>query len=295
MLLTARDGRALEVVVHSPGSAAGPAVVFCHGTPGAAHEYAPAVAAATERGLRWVSFARPGYAGSDRRPGRSVADVADDVADIADHLDLERFIALGWSGGGPHALACGARLAPRCAAVGLIASVAPYDGAAAAGLDWLDGMGPENHKEFGAAHAGEEPLRAYLDAERPALAQVTGPQVAEAFGGLVGPADVAVLTGDFADDVARSFRTGLAPGVDGWADDDLAFTRDWGFALADVRAPVSLWQGDDDRMVPFAHGPFLAARLPDVRPHLLPGEGHLSISLGMFDQILAETAELGGL
>jgi len=76
--------------------------------------------------------------------------------------------------------------------------------------------------------------------------------------------------------------------VDGWIDDDLAFTRPWGFELDEVTVPVSLWQGDQDRMVPYAHGPFQARLLPDVRAHLLPGEGHLSIPLGRFDEVLAE-------
>ena len=101
-----------------------------------------------------------------------------------------------------------------------------------------------------------------------------------------------MLTGEFADDLAASFREGLRVSVDGWADDDFAFTRDWGFDLAEVGVPVSLWQGTDDRMVPFAHGGFLAERLPDVRSHLLEGEGHLSIVLGKFDEMIAEARSL---
>ena len=279
------DGRSLDVVVHG---AAGPAVVFHHGTPSAAEQYRPWVAAAAARGLRWISFSRPGYGSSTRRPGRSVVDNCTDVEAVLDHLDVDAFVAMGWSGGGPHALACGAVLAPRCAGVVTLASVAPLHGASASGLDWYAGMGPENHQEFGAAVAGPDALMTYLQPAGEQLATITGAQLAAALGGLVDEADRAVLTGEFADAVAASFRESVRSGVDGWLDDDLAFMRPWGFDLIDVDVPVSLWQGQDDRMVPFSHGAFLANRLPDVRAHLLADEGHLSIGLGSFEQVVTE-------
>lgn len=279
------DGRSLDVVVHGPP---GPAIVFHHGTPSAAESYRPWVHAAADAGLRWVSFSRPGYGDSSRRPGRSVADNCSDVVAVLDHLEVDSFVSMGWSGGGPHALACAALLAPRCAGAVTIAAVAPFDGARAAGLDWYDGMGPENHDEFGAAVTGEAALRAHLEPMREYVASLTGEQVSEALGGLIDEPDRAVLTGDFADHVASSFRESARVSMDGWVDDDLAFVRPWGFKLGDVGVAVSLWQGEDDRMVPYAHGAFLAERLPAVRPHLLAGEGHLSVALGQFDAMLAE-------
>lgn len=287
MKITAADGRRLDAVVVGD---TGPAVVFHHGTPGVGWDHAPAVAAARDRGLRWISVSRPGYGGSDRQPGRTVSSVAADVTAVLDQAGVERFIAVGWSGGGPHALACGALLAPRCAAVGLLAGVAPFAGPEAEGLDFLAGMGPENHAEFGAAVAGEPALLRYLQAPCAELAGITGEQVSGSLGGLIDAPDRAVLTGEYAEQVASSFRAAVAPGPGGWLDDDLAFVRPWGFALADVRVPVSLWQGEDDRMVPYAHGSFLAERLPRVSAHLLPGEGHLTISVGKLADVLAEAA-----
>ncbi len=269
----------------------GPAIVFHHGTPGAASTFPPYVAAAAAAGLRWVSYSRAGYGGSTRRPGRSVADNCTDISAILDHLRVERFLAAGWSGGGPHALACGALLAPRCAGVLCLAGAAPLLAAEQSGLDWYDGMGPENHEEFRAALAGEVRLREFLEPERADLVSVTGKQITAALGGLVDEADKAVLTGEFADDYAASFREGLRCSADGWVDDDLAFARDWDFDLAEVTVPVSLWQGTDDRMVPFAHGGFLADRLPQVRAHLLDGEGHLSVLLGRFEQMIADARD----
>jgi pimeloyl-ACP methyl ester carboxylesterase len=110
---------------------------------------------AARYGLRTVLHARPGYAGSTPLPGRSVADVAADVAVVVDALGADEFVTVGWSGGGPHALATAALLPDRCLGAATIAGVAPY---AAAGLDWLAGMGVENIEEFGAAVAGEPAL-----------------------------------------------------------------------------------------------------------------------------------------
>ena len=144
-------------------------VLFHTGTPDDRPLFAPLVEAGVERGLRHLSYSRPGYGDSDRNAGRTLADCADDVSAIADALGVEAFFTVGWSGRGPHALACAALLPERVRAAATIASVAPRR---AAGLDWLAGMGEENLAEFAAAEAGEEELRAYLETEAESLAAV---------------------------------------------------------------------------------------------------------------------------
>jgi pimeloyl-ACP methyl ester carboxylesterase len=243
------------------------------------------VRAAAERGHRFVTTSRPGYSVSTRQPDRNVADVAADTAAVLDHLGVDTCLTMGWSGGGPHALACGALLPDRVRGVLVVAGVAPYH---ADGLDFLAGMGPENVEEFGAALRGEAVLRPWLEAQRPAFAMVTAEEVAAAFGGLVPPVDIASLTGELAECVAAEFRQGLAQGVDGWLDDDLAFTRDWGFELADIAVPTYLWQGSEDLMVPFAHGEWLVEHIPGVVAHLERGEGHLSLGVGAAGRMLDE-------
>jgi pimeloyl-ACP methyl ester carboxylesterase len=175
-----------------------------------------------------------------------------------------------------------------------IAGVAPYR---AKGLDFLAGMGQENVDEFGAAVQGEAALTAFLDSAAAALGAVTGADVAQALGGLVIAADQAVLTGEFADHVAASLRAGVSTGIAGWRDDDLAFAKDWGFSFdgETPAAPVAIWQGDQDKMVPFAHGQWLAANIPGAHAHLLPGEGHLSLTVSSLDRILADLLDLAGL
>jgi pimeloyl-ACP methyl ester carboxylesterase len=290
--LTVSDRRSLDVYVSGPDG--GMPLVVHHGTPGERTQYPPFAKAAAARGLRYVSYSRPGYGGSSRQPGRAVADCATDTAAILDHLGARRCYTLGASGGGPHALACAALLSDRVLACATVAGVAPFG---AEGLDFLAGMGRENHQEFGTALAGPAQLQGYLEQEARMFASVTAEQVAAALGDLVSPVDVAALTGDFAAYVAGSFRNAVANGIWGWFDDDLAFTRPWRFELAGIGVPVVVWQGAQDRMVPFAHGQWLVAQLPRVRAKLLPEEGHLSIAVDKFgeivDELLASAATVG--
>jgi pimeloyl-ACP methyl ester carboxylesterase len=293
-IVTVPDGRKIDVPIAGPAD--GLPLVLHEGTPVGLVLYPPTVRAAQVRGLRVILAARPGYEGSTPRPGRRVVDVAGDTAAVLDELGADTFVTVGWSGGGPHTLACAAALPGRCLAAASVAGVAPYQ---ANGLDWLAGMGPENVDEFGAAVAGEAVLTQFLDSAAATLGTVTGADVAQALGGLVIAADQAALTGEFADYVAAALRASMNTGIAGWRDDDLAFVRDWGFPLGGAQdhsaAPVSIWQGDQDKMVPFAHGQWLAANIPGARAHLLPGEGHLSLTVSSLDRILDDLLDLAGL
>ena len=279
------DGRAIEMLIAGPAD--GLPLVLHEGTPSGLVLYPPTVQAASVRGLR-------------------VVDVAADTAAVLDELGAESFVTLGWSGGGPHTLACAAALPGRCLAAASIAGVAPYT---ARGLDWLAGMGPENVEEFGTAVQGEATLTEFLDSAAVMFGALTGESVAQALGGLVIAVDQAALTGEYADHVAISLRASLNSGIAGWRDDDLAFIQDWGFSLGwdappdapagyprgTPAAPVAIWQGDQDQMVPFAHGRWLAANIPGARVHLMPGEGHLSLTVSSFGLILDDLLDLAGL
>jgi pimeloyl-ACP methyl ester carboxylesterase len=287
------EGRSLEVSVSGPEQAT--PLILHHGTPSDRTQYRPLAEAAAARGLRLVSYSRPGYGGSSRQPGRAVADCVADTLAIVEQLGAGRFYTVGWSGGGPHALACAALLGDRVLACASIAGVGPFG---ATGLDFLAGMGRENHAEYGAALAGPSELQAYLEREAQALAKVTGDQVAAALGDLVSPVDVRAITGNFAAYLATTFRRSVSTGIWGWFDDDLAFIRPWGFDLDDIGVPVVVWQGGQDRMVPFAHGQWLATHVPGAHPRLLSEEGHLSIGIASFGQIvddlLASCPPVGG-
>jgi pimeloyl-ACP methyl ester carboxylesterase len=145
----ADGGRVLEALVAGPDDAL--PLVFHTGTPSGLVWNAPLAEAAAARGLRTVLYARPGYGASTPQPGRLVADAAADVDKILERIGADEFVTAGWSGGGPHALACAALLPVRCLAAATIAGAAPYD---SPGLDWMAGMAEENHEEFRAALAG---------------------------------------------------------------------------------------------------------------------------------------------
>jgi pimeloyl-ACP methyl ester carboxylesterase len=290
------DGRIVEIVTDGPED--GLPLVLHEGTPVGLDLYGPTTESAAVRGLRTVLIARPGYEGSTPRPGRQVADVTSDVAEVLNALGGDTFLTMGWSGGGPHALACAALLPGRCLAAASIAGVAPYG---VDGLDWMAGMGPENVAEFGATLKGEAALTEYLLAEAGTIKDVTGTQVAAALVGVVSAADKAALTGEYAEHLAAGLRAALSQGVAGWRDDDLAFAKDWGFDLgwrhppAQRPAPVAIWQGDQDLMVPYAHGEWLARHIPGARVHLRQGEGHLTLTLSSRDRILDDLLDMAGL
>jgi pimeloyl-ACP methyl ester carboxylesterase len=275
------DGRALDGYVAGPEGAV--PLLFHNGTPSSGLLYDPFVEEAARRGLQMVSFSRAGYGGSTRNPGRSVADVAPDVAAVLDELGQDRFYTLGWSGGGPHALACAALLPARVIGAATVGSLAPYG---ADGLDWMGGMGEGNVVGFRAALEGEAALQSVLKQIGPAFGSVTADDVAASLGDLVADVDRPAITGEAAAWLAAVFRESVRDGLGGWHDDQLAFVRSWGFSLGEIGVPVAIWQGFLDRQTPYAHGEWLASHIPGVRPHLLADEGHLSLGVDSFGLIL---------
>ncbi|MDA4127370.1 MAG: alpha/beta hydrolase [Thaumarchaeota archaeon] len=266
------DGRVLSVV--EGGDGRGKPVFVLHGTPGSRMLYGRHATDASNRGIRLISYDRPGYGGSTPLPGRKVADVAKDVVSIADHLGVERFAVWGISGGGPHALACAARIPKRVVAAASLASPAPYP---SPGLDWLSGQGEDNVAEFSAAMEGPERLDQFLVPLRVELLKADPVSFAKVFESLLPPVDKAVLSGELGDFLISSLKEGVRAGYEGWKEDDLAFVSDWGFKPADVSAPLLIWQGKEDKMVPFAHGLWLAEHIPGAEARLSQEDGHLTL------------------
>jgi pimeloyl-ACP methyl ester carboxylesterase len=277
----AADGRRLHVLER--GAAGGIAVIGHHGTPGSGAVREDHGALALERGARMIVYDRPGYGGSDPHPGRRVADAAADVATIADALGVDRFVTWGVSGGGPHALACAALLGDRVAAAASLASIGPPD---ASDLDLMEGMGEENVVEFGKALAGRAELEPYLAEMAPQIRASTPAEVAEILRSVLSPPDLEVFDGALADFIVGMFKRGLEPGPEGWIEDDLAFVAPWGFSLDDIAVPVLLLQGEQDLMVPGAHGRWLAGRIPGVDARILPDDGHMTLLTTRMPEIL---------
>jgi pimeloyl-ACP methyl ester carboxylesterase len=274
-----RDGRTLHV--YDDGDPSGNVVVLHHGTPGCGLSYPADLELAGEHGLRIVAYDRAGYGSSTPNPGRSVADVVPDIDDVLDDLGIERYASLGASGGCPHSFACGA-LSDRCLAAAAIASPTPYP---PEGLDWLAGQGEQNQAEWTAALEGPEALEEFVGREAAELRAATPEQIKDVMATLLPPVDAAVLTGERAEYAKRGLDRAVEHGIAGWRDDDLAFMRSWGFELDEIRVPSLLWQGAQDKMVPVAHGRWLAERIPGVEAHISDEDGHLSIAVGRLGEI----------
>jgi pimeloyl-ACP methyl ester carboxylesterase len=266
------DGRTLHV--YDDGDPDGFAVVVHNGTPSAGLLYGLHVADARERGIRLIGYDRAGYGASTSKPGRVVADVTDDIAAALDELGVDTFATWGLSGGAPHALACAALLPERCIAAASLASPAPWE---ADGLDWLAGQGDANVAEWKASLAGPDALEQLLSDETPGMLAGTADELRAAMLSVLTPVDQRALSGDLGAYLHAAVQRGLGERVDGWRDDDLAFTQPWGFAVEEIHRPVLLWQGVQDLMVPADHGRWLAGRIPGVEAHVSESDGHLTL------------------
>jgi pimeloyl-ACP methyl ester carboxylesterase len=254
------DGRTLHAYDTGPNDGDGRlAVLWHHGSPNIGAPPEPLFPAAEDLGIRWVSYDRPGYGGSTPRPDRDVASAAGDVSTVADALGIDRFAVMGHSGGGSHALACAALLPERVLGVVSVSGMAPFG---AEGLDWFEGFGPGGAAQLRAAAAGRAALEKHL-AESDDEPGFT-------------PEDEAALAGRWSW-LIDVVRLALAGGMGGVVDDDLAGVGAWGFDPAVVVAPALFLHGGRDRVVPAAHGEWLAQRVPSAELWLRPDDGHISI------------------
>jgi pimeloyl-ACP methyl ester carboxylesterase len=280
------DGRVLEVA--TIGDSSRPAVFFHHGTPGSASLVRTIEELATKGDLFLVTMSRAGYGTSTRQEGRDVAAAVPDTRTVLDALGIDRYAVVGWSGGGPHALACAALDAPRCVAAWSLAGVAPFT----ADFDWTDGMGPENIEEMELAAKGGPEYEAHMEMIGTALGEATVDNVIDLFGGLLSEPDMATLEPHDARELfADSLRQGFVNGWRGFYDDDRAMMSDWGFEPGAITVPVSVWFGDNDLMVPPTHAQWLLRTITTSRGHHYPGEGHLSIIANHFDELASDIKE----
>ncbi len=284
------DGR--RVLAEVAGPEDGGLVVFHTGTPGTRRLYLDHVGECADRGLRLVCISRPGYDGSDRLPGRSYADGPADTAAVADALGAEGLYVIGQSGGGGPALADAALLPGRVRAVASVAALAPRS---APGLDWWAGTELANGEEFAAVLAGDAALEAFVTRLAAQMRQVeSGDQIREGFMSLFSQVDLDVLAGSLLEYQVECYPLVVRGGTWGWFDDDKALLGDWGFDLAQITVPVSIWQGGRDNIIPAPHGRWLADNIPGAKLHLLPDEGHISLTCRHYGAILDDLIARGG-
>jgi len=267
------DGRDLAFAEF--GDPGGLPVVWLHGTPGSCRQVAPAASeAASALGVRIIGVARPGAGDSTMARYRNIAAIADDIEQLVDAFGVGQFAAIGLSGGGPYTLAIGALLTDRVAGLGVLGGVAPTvgDDAPAGGVVALARTYQAPLRRL------HRPLASVVNGVLRPLIPVAG-QIGDAFFRLLPEGDQRVFATPgvkemFIGDLALSVTDG--GGIQGALRDAVLFGRDWGFRLGDVKVPVHWWHGDDDWIVPLAHGEWVVARLPDATFHLRPGDSHLS-------------------
>lgn len=271
------------------------AVLWCGGTPSTGAVPSPLRQACEGLGLPVASWPRPGYAGRARVVGRAVADGAADASAALDRLGASRAVVVGYSGGGPHALAAAA-LQPRVVGVLAVASPAPrmlFEGAQDADA-WFRGMACP--QALRAAVAGREAR------ERLALVQEFDPAqfTASDWAALEGPWGAVGEDAQAASALAAARPDG-SPGVpEGEVDDDLALVAPWGVDLGrlalrpDGGGPVVvLAHGSADRVVPATHSEALEAAVPGARLVRVEGAGHVAV-LREAPQLLADLVEVVG-
>lgn len=282
-ILKLKDNRTFDYISNGVDSQIG--ILFHHGTPGECTGWHKWFSELTD--IKAVAASRPGYGLSDRRKGRTVATDIDDQSELLEFLGVKKFVSIGWSGGGPHAMNMTRNA--NCVGAITLAGVGEWGNA---DLDFLAGMGPENHEEFGAALSGEQEIERWMQNNFETFSNVKGSDLIESFGGLIGDADKRALTPDVAEADASSFRRALSMGYHGWMDDDLAFVQPFGFELSQITKPVLVWQGDDDFMVPRAHSEWLAKHIPTAKLNFVEGHGHISLGESYRHEILNQAKRL---
>jgi pimeloyl-ACP methyl ester carboxylesterase len=274
-----KDGRALCFV--ECGDPHGKPVIFFHGQPGSRLEGMIFDETARSLGIRFITPDRPGYGRSDFKPGRTLMDWAGVIVELADHMGLEHFAVLGFSGGGPYVPVCAYLIPQRLSAAAMVSSVGS-----------MEARGVTRGMSF--------PNRALIALLRiaPPLAEIPFKQMAKnlkldpeiVFKDLVAPVSAAERACMELPEQKQHILAGLAealrPGTRGVAHEVSLYVRPWGFHLEEIAFPVQLWQGEEDVNTPLAMGRYMAQAMPNCKPHFIPGEGHQSLLVHHRNEIL---------
>jgi pimeloyl-ACP methyl ester carboxylesterase len=273
--------------VRQGGDPDGQAVFFFHGLGASRCCLHPDDHIAAELGVRLLAIDRPGIGHSDRQPGATALDGANDVEQLADALGIARFSLFGWSAGAVHALACARQLGDRVRAVALASPLARLAGDAA------DAYVTDTWRRLErTARIAPWLLRAYVASQCRALRRAPSRFLARLTEALPPPDRAVLANRPVRDAVRESFTELVRQGSRGAFDDALAAARPWGFDPAHVRAPVMLWHGRRDALVPPIFGEYLARQLPACEARFMREDGHL-IYLARWREILTALTKSG--
>lgn len=274
------DGRFLGFL--ECGDPEGMSIFHFHGFPGSRLEVRLAKEIASRRNIRIIGIDRPGYGVSDYKKERTILDWPDDVIQLADQLEIDRFSVLGVSGGGPYAAACAYKIPNRLISAGIVSGLGPIT-ASGIGKDmlWFNRFGLKI-----AAHVPwlvtpimvpvsymlrhhADKMVAYLSRSSKELdcRELKRPEIEN------------ILCG--------TFKESMHSGAAGAVRDAILYANPWGFDLQDIRTPVWLWHGEKDDIIPISMARYVAERIPDCRPTFYAAEGHFSVLIKHMDEILS--------
>lgn len=265
--ITLRDGRRLGYAEY--GDPSGAPVLLFRGTPSSRLAYRPGDTVASSLGARVVVPERPGYGWSDFQPGRALLDWPDDVVQLADALGFDSFAVAGTSGGGPYVLACAFKIPQRLTRAAIISGVGPIDAPGAV-------QGMHRNRRVGVLVARYVPWLL-----RPLLWLVGNPRrdpekyLDRSSAGFPAADWAYINQPSIRPLIVANYAEAVRPGLQGFAQDLLIFTRPWGFKLEDVEMEIHLWHGTEDVSTPLPMAEYVARALPNCRATYLPGEGHL--------------------
>jgi pimeloyl-ACP methyl ester carboxylesterase len=273
-----------SIGIYEYGDPAGAPVFALHGTPSCGAGFDWTDAAARERSLRIIAPDRPGIGRSTAVPMPAVSAYADELAVLADTLEIDRFSVIGYSGGGPYALAAAAALGSRMQSAVLVAGA----GEIGAWATFGDLARSDRQMTWLALHAPVVARAALRGAD---FASRLAPRVAlRSAGSELTESDRAVLHGLGSPREALAlFSQALAHSSAGVVTDYALLARPWQVDLGSITVPVHCWHGTADTLVPLAHTEELAQRLPNARLTTWPGEGHLAF-IAHVDEVLDDIA-----
>jgi pimeloyl-ACP methyl ester carboxylesterase len=264
-IMVLHDGRVLGFAEY--GDPLGKPVFFFHGGAGSRLEHPAHVCAL---GFRIIVADRPGHGLSDYQPDRQLLDWPVDVAQLADSLRIDRFYVLGWSAGGPHALACAKMLPDRVMAGAVAAGMAPVNGSS-----WTSAF-PLSARVFGFAARRLPVLITHFRriARKTILgdAELSKQRLLSRF---ASEERTFMLESGNIDMFNNDVREGYRRGWEAAARDDVIVFGDWGFDIADINVRIELWHGGDDKNIPIEASEYMHRRIPFSKAVFLPGEGHM--------------------
>jgi len=266
-IIRLKDSRNLAYTEH--GDANGKPVIFIHGNPGSRYMRHPDENIVETLGIRMITPDRPGYGLSDFQSGRKLLDFPDDIQQLVDALEIDRFYVLGVSAGGPYVAATAYILQDRVLRGSIVSGAAPFDRG-----DPLEGVNEAYRLAYRSAKQPAWLLRFLLNIQMRSEKRDPGKaweQVLER----AGQADRHLLyQPEYAEQV-RGYRSeAVRNGVKGWVQEAKLVVSPWGFSLKGIRTEIDLWYGDEDSIVPPPMGHYLNEHIPNTRWHFERGAGH---------------------